>query len=290
MAAMGPARKRGAASAELLELMLSMEKEDVFKKNPKTTLVPPPGRIPQTPPGDPRPQAQKRKKEEWDNENKKEKWDNYNKKEEWEPVKKREAWQEHNEAWLEEEAELEAEKREAKRLADEEQQKEEEEKQEEEKKTQKEEEEKQRAMFAQIPEEMKAVARFEVMHEMDLMQRLTEDCAGHPWAVRPNAKTRSFDLTEHEKMRLKMEEEASRHAQIPWQERGPRQDESYKETGKPSTPCWRGQSWRTGSYGGKERYAKRGGKHQAYYDRLNKAGLLKPTRHGAVRVKTPGAW
>ena len=73
MAAMGPARRRGAASAELLDLMMSMEKEDVFKRPPKTTLVPPPGRIPQTPPGDPRPQAQKRKKEEWDNENKKEK-------------------------------------------------------------------------------------------------------------------------------------------------------------------------------------------------------------------------
>ena len=87
-----------------------------------------------------------------------------------------------------------------------------------------------------------------------------------------------------------MEEEASRKAGVKWQDRGPRQDEAYYKTGVPSTPNWRGQAWRTGSYGGKERYAKRGGKNAEYYARLNKAGLLKPTRNGAVRVKTPGAW
>ena len=142
-----------------------------------------------------------------------------------------------------------------------------------------------------MPEAAKESVRFEVLHHADMQQHLAEDCGSqHPWAVRPNAKTRSFDLTEKELQRLKFEEEVAHNAKIPWQDRGPRQDASYASTGRPSTPCWRGQAWRTGAYGGKERYAKRSGKNQAYYDRLNKAGLLKPTRHGAVRVKTPGAW
>ena len=49
-------------------------------------------------------------------------------------------------------------------------------------------------------------------------------------------------------------------------------------------PNWRGQPYRKGHYGGKVRYSKRGGANKEYYDRLNKAGLLKPTRWGAVRV------
>ena len=165
--------------------------------------------------------------------------------------------------------------------------------------TQKKEEEKQKEMFRQLPEEMKAAARFEVMHEFHLMQRLTEDCQGHPWAVRPNARTRSHDLSDHEQMRLKMEEEASRRAGVLWQERGPRQDESYRVTGKPSTANWRGQSWRTGSYGGKERYAKRGGRTQEKYARLNEQSRFVEANEAWSRqnedagrlVKTPpGAW
>ena len=265
MAAMTPQQRRGEPSAQLQGLMAELEQANVFARPARMKAQPAPpeppqlptpraqpvARIPHTPPGSPR--AAKRQKE----------------------------------AWLEEEMQLEQEKIDD--MIEDERHRWKQEKDEEEAK-QKKEEEKQREMFRHLPEEMKAAARFEVMHEFELKHKLTEDCQGHPWAVRPNARTRSYDLTDREQMRLKMEEEASRKAGAPWQERGPRQDESYKETGKPSTPCWRGQSWRTGSYGGKERYAKRGGKNQAYYDRLNKAGLLKPTRHGAVRVKTPGAW
>ena len=46
MAAMGPARRRGAASAELLDLMMSMEKEGAFAGPPKTLT-----RSPQEPAG-----------------------------------------------------------------------------------------------------------------------------------------------------------------------------------------------------------------------------------------------
>ena len=42
-----------------------------------------------------------------------------------------------------------------------------------------------------------------------------------------------------------------------------------------------------GTHGGKMRFAQTCGKNKEYYDRLNKAGLLKPTPKGAVRVDKP---
>ena len=135
--------------------------------------------------------------------------------------------------------------------------------------------------FGSLTEEKKAEAHFEVLHELDMFTHLTEDLGEHPWAVKKNAKGRSYDLTPLELERLKTEETAAKNAGLTWQERGPAQD---MNADWPTVPNWRGQPYRKGHYGGKVRYAKRGGANKEYYDRLNKAGLLKPTRWGAVRV------
>ena len=69
--------------------------------------------------------------------------------------------------------------------------------------------------------------------------------------------------------------------------------EEAKASGAPTrpnratVPFWRGQPFRNGNYGGKKRFAKRGGKNQEYYSKLNKLGYLQPTAKGAVRLETP---
>ena len=138
-------------------------------------------------------------------------------------------------------------------------------------------------------------------NEMTEMLQMKAETCEHPWAVRPNKRGKSTDLTEAERKRLRHESDASKKANIPWEERGPAQDweamaaakEEAKASGAPmpsnraTVPFWRGQPFRNGHYGGKMRYAKRGGKNQEYYSKLNKAGLLQPTAKGAVRLETP---
>ena len=83
---------------------------------------------------------------------------------------------------------------------------------------------------------------------------------------------------------MKMEETAARKSGMKWQDRGPAQD-PYSD--RPQFPNWRGQPYRQGTEGGKKRYAKRGGANRECYDKLNKAGYLKPGPKGAVRLSKP---
>ena len=115
----------------------------------------------------------------------------------------------------------------------------------------------------------------------DAFEQTANALGAHPWAVRPEAKGRSTDLSPEELDRLRSEKAAS--AGIRWQDRGPAQ--SYDKTGKPTHDNWRGQAWREGSQGGKQRYAKRGGKYAEYYKDLNKRGMLQPGPDGARVMK-----
>ena len=107
----------------------------------------------------------------------------------------------------------------------------------------------------------------------------------HPWAVRPDAVGKSTDLTEEERAALRTEAEFARLSNTKWQDRGPVQ--TYTEDGQPEVKNWRGQTWRTGSQGGAQRFSNRGGRYRDYYKDLNKRGLLKPTPKGATVVKAP---
>ena len=117
----------------------------------------------------------------------------------------------------------------------------------------------------------------------------------HPRAARKNTLGKSTDLTESQMKRLRHESINAKEKNIPWEERGPAQDlskkASYNDAAKsssvPEVLKLRGQHFRSGAFGGKSRYAKRGGKYKEYYDKLNKAGLLQPTPKGAVRVHDP---
>ena len=135
-----------------------------------------------------------------------------------------------------------------------------------------------------LSEEVKKMVQAEVMQEIDHLQLLAGDLKEHPWAVRPWKKGRSHDLSALEQERLKMEETAARKSGMTWQERGPAQD-PYKD--RPEYPNWRGQPYRQGLEGGKKRYAKRGGANKEYYQKLAKAGYLKPGPKGAVRLSKP---
>ena len=148
---------------------------------------------------------------------------------------------------------------------------------------------------------------------LDYMRRMTAEVGDHPWAVRKHQRSKSTDLTESELKRLRHESASAKKSKIPWEERGPTQDytsmmgsaagsssgaaasssggasssSAAASAWEPSVPYWRGQPFRTGAYGGKMRFAKRGGQNKEYYARLNRAGLLKPTAKGAVRVTKP---
>jgi len=111
---------------------------------------------------------------------------------------------------------------------------------------------------------------------------LRETLGEHPWAVRPHQRGKATDLTESERTRLRLEQGTAEIEGTPWSQRGPAQ--TYDEDGLPETQNWRGQPFRKGLYGGKQRYAKRGGKNQSYYAELNKLGMLKPGKHGATTV------
>ena len=117
------------------------------------------------------------------------------------------------------------------------------------------------------------------------MKDLAETCGTHPWAVRPDARSRSHNLTKEELARLALEQTIAREAGLKWQDRGPQHGVPNWSPGDPPVvKNWRGNPWREGKYGGKVRYARRGGKRREYYAELNRLGFLKPTRHGAVRV------
>ena len=135
-----------------------------------------------------------------------------------------------------------------------------------------------------------------IKREVEEMEAMREVSGEHPWAVRKKQRGRATDLSGEELRRLRSEQAAAATANLPWEERGPSQDYSEYVTGAsgsssssagPSVPFWRGNPWREGAYGGKKRFAKRGGQHQEYYARLNRAGMLKPTSSGAVRVDKP---
>jgi len=119
----------------------------------------------------------------------------------------------------------------------------------------------------------------------DAFDETAQQLGAHPWAVRPTSKGRSHDLTDEERARLRSEKAASSAARVPWQERGPAQ--VYDQAGQPATQNWRGQGWRTGSQGGKQRYANRGGQYKDYYRDLNRRGLLQATPNGAQVLKKP---
>ena len=112
------------------------------------------------------------------------------------------------------------------------------------------------------------------------------EVSDHPWAVRKHAKGRSDDLSPEELSTLRAEAAQASADGIPWAERGPAQQQGSRSS-NPSVPNWRGQAWRPGAFGGKQRFSNRGGKNKEYFARLNKAGLLKPTPKGAVRVSKP---
>ena len=93
---------------------------------------------------------------------------------------------------------------------------------------------------------------------------------------------RSWKLTTEQRKELRIEQVDAHIHDVPWQERGPR--------GADAPLFWRGQPKRSGAYGGKPRYAKRGGKHQGYYARLYKEGRLVPGKDGARVGKAGEAW
>ena len=88
--------------------------------------------------------------------------------------------------------------------------------------------------------------------------------SGHPWEVASATRGRSRGLSEEERQTLKEEERVAQRCGVPWQDRGPAGE----------APYWRGQGWRCGRDGGKERYANRGGKHREYYAELARSGRL----------------
>ena len=110
-----------------------------------------------------------------------------------------------------------------------------------------------------------------------------QELGAHAWAVRPDTTGRSTDLTPQEVARLRSEQAAA--TGVRWQDRGPVQ--TYDQQGQPTHNNWRGQPWREGTHGGKQRYAKRGVKNLSYYNELNKRGMLQPTRNGARVLKAP---
>jgi hypothetical protein len=102
------------------------------------------------------------------------------------------------------------------------------------------------------------------------------NCYADPQPVRPTATGRQTDLTRQELTTLRTEQVDAVAFDVAWKDRGP-SDETAEN--------WRGQRFRPGHYGGTKRYAKRGGKNQAYYGGLAAQGMLQPTRNGAVRVE-----
>ena len=102
------------------------------------------------------------------------------------------------------------------------------------------------------------------------------NCYADPQPVRPTATGRQTDLTRQELTTLRTEQVDAVAFDVAWKDRGPA-DETAEN--------WRGQRFSQGHYGGTKRYAKRGGKNQAYYGGLAAQGMLQPTRNGAVRVE-----
>ena len=91
------------------------------------------------------------------------------------------------------------------------------------------------------------------------------------------ASTRRYDLSPAELQALRSEQFDAVANDVGWADRGPRGD---------SMPAfWRGQGFREGHYGGKKRYAKRGGQYREYFSRLAAEGRLVPGRNGASRGK-----
>ena len=124
----------------------------------------------------------------------------------------------------------------------------------------------------------------EIGDELEMFSAMTQELGEHPWAVRGNRRHKSTDLTEMEQSRLKTEEIAARNAGMTWKDRGPVEKNDVTDEKTPVVPFWRGNPWRSGDYGGKKRFAKRGGHYKEYYSKLNKQGLLIPGRHGARRI------
>ena len=93
----------------------------------------------------------------------------------------------------------------------------------------------------------------------------TSASSGHPWEVASATRGRSTGLTLDERHMLKHEEWSARRDGIPWEERGPTAGEAA---------YWRGQGWRRGLEGGKQRYSNRGGKNKEYYAQAAWRGTL----------------
>lgn len=122
------------------------------------------------------------------------------------------------------------------------------------------------------------------------MQQEAQQTGEHPWAARKRNKGRSTDFTEDELDRLRSESKEAKQSGTPWQQRGLAQIGSSSSSSSSrgvDVPYWRGQPWRCGCQGCRQRCAKRGGTNKEYYKQLNMAGLLRPTPTGAVRVTKP---
>lgn len=76
-----------------------------------------------------------------------------------------------------------------------------------------------------------------------------------------------------ERIHLAAEAAVAKAYGLRWEARGPPPPD-----GTPGAPkYWKGQVFRTGKQGGKQRWGNRGGKHQAKYAALAREGKLKPT-------------
>ena len=91
---------------------------------------------------------------------------------------------------------------------------------------------------------------------------------GHEWAVAPEARRRSNNLSQADVLRLRQEAAAAKACGIPWQERGP----VGPEDGGPTH--WRGQQWRSGANNGQARWGNRGGKYREYYATMARMGMV----------------
>ena len=93
---------------------------------------------------------------------------------------------------------------------------------------------------------------------------------------------RSEKITREQLRELRAEQFDAEENAVPWAERGPR--------GEDAPEFWRGQTLRPGLFGGKMRYANRGGRHREYYAELAKQGRLVPGRKGSCVGKAGEAY
>lgn len=102
-----------------------------------------------------------------------------------------------------------------------------------------------------------------------------------PVAASPAAFVRSFQravpgirrpMSEEERLALQAEAAVAKAYGLTWQARGPPPPEEG------DAPFWKGQAFRAGKEGGRQRWGNRGGKNQAKYAKLAAQGKLQPTK------------